>query len=70
MNYEHAHDAMMRIFFRENRSKGNDNAGVNVFLSLVKDIRKETEFYRSERHRSFAKLTMSRRQFGKQSVTN
>jgi hypothetical protein len=51
MNYEHAHDAMMRIFFREKYLKGDGNAGVNVFMSLVKDIRKETQFYRSERQK-------------------
>jgi hypothetical protein len=51
MNYEHAHDAMMRIFFRKKTLKGEGNAGVNVFMSLVKDIRKETQYYRSERQK-------------------
>jgi hypothetical protein len=42
---------MMRIFFQKNPLEGDGNAGVNVFLSLVKDIRKETQYDRSERQK-------------------
>jgi hypothetical protein len=51
MDYKHAHDVMMRTSFRGDHSKGDSSAGVNVFMSLVRDIRKETQYYRSERQK-------------------
>jgi hypothetical protein len=55
-DYEHAHDAVIRIsfqknriFFQKNPLKEDGNAGVNLIPSLVKDIRKETQYFRNER---------------------
>jgi hypothetical protein len=42
-DYEHAHDAMMRVFFQKNPLEGDGSAGVDVILSLVKDIRGERQ---------------------------
>ena len=47
----HAHDVMMRTFFRESDPDGEGNAGVSVFMSLVRDIRKETQYFRGERQK-------------------
>jgi 3-deoxy-D-manno-octulosonic-acid transferase len=41
----------MRAFFQKNPLEGDGNAGVNIILSLVKDIRKETQYFRSERQK-------------------
>jgi hypothetical protein len=50
-DFEHAHDAMTRVSFQKNPLDGDVNAGVNLILSLVKDIRKETQYFRNERQK-------------------
>jgi hypothetical protein len=35
-DYEHAHGAVIRIFFEKNHPEGDGSAGVNLFMSLGK----------------------------------